>query len=92
MLWILDLDIYGYIRMAEDKCARFVTVRAQPYLLKGRSLFHADAVYNQRRCEETLHDMVKELAERKKLKDSYPPVHEESDGYNKILIMDFEFG
>ena len=56
------------LRVAKDECARFV--RAQPYLLKGTSVFHPDAVYNQRRCGEALYHMVKELAQTEMLNES----------------------
>jgi hypothetical protein len=56
------------LRVSEKQCQRLV--REQPYLPKGTSVFHADAVFNQRRCREALFHMVKELVQIQQLKDS----------------------
>ena len=46
---------------SSDKKSALRHVRDQPLHLKGTSVWHPDAEYNERRCMEALHHMVKEL-------------------------------
>ena len=47
-------------------------VRPQPFHLKGVSVFHSDASFNERRCVEALHHMLKELELRTRLVNDSP--------------------
>ena len=49
------------VGLSSDEKSALRHVREQPLHLKGTSVWHPDAEYNERRCVEALHHMVKEL-------------------------------